>query len=193
MSRSFLFIMFFVLLLSGGCSNEKDIELLEITAEVATTEDTGVEDGKGNKVGSIIYSELIYNFVIRIPDLDPNQRFPYEFRIEPSDQLISVLPKGNIKNPTQLEAYGEHAFSQKSRITSFGGESKPDEPDIIYYHLNYEVGRKGTGVEEVNYRDFPFPNDNEIKTIMEKVWDGDLVVTKNEKEIKRFDLQKYQP
>ncbi|MBP1932005.1 hypothetical protein [Ammoniphilus resinae] len=60
------------------------------------------------------------------------------------------------------------------------------------HHVSYELACKGTGVEEGKYEEYHFPNDEEIKEVKKSALkDAVLVIKKDGKEIKRYNLWEF--
>jgi hypothetical protein len=181
--------VFYSALFFIGYSSQPEVKLLQVSSNVTIQESIGVKDQKGNKVGSIISSVLEYQFILDIPNLDTRRKIPYKFSIEPSKELLAVLPKG--KNDAS-QPQTNNPFIQNEDLVGVGMEGLRPEPNSRYRcHLDYEFGRRGTGSEASRLEDSPFPNADEVKDIKGLALHSILTVSKDGKVMKRIDLRKF--
>lgn len=166
----------YIALLCFGFAFSPKMELLHASANISTGKGLSASDKDGNK-GYLYTMTLNYNLEIKFPyvDLYNDRKNLYEFKIVPSAELVKVI--------------GENPFHE-DKIRARGEEIKPEEPDKMYYHINYEIGQKGTGLLDTTNMKFPFPTEQHQQKIKETALQATFIVLKNKKEVGRFDLQK---
>ncbi|MFJ7362511.1 hypothetical protein ACIQWQ_00130 [Peribacillus frigoritolerans] len=190
MRKCFLFIsLFFVLFFLNACSSNPSLELVDTKVDIVKDENLlgaiGITEGekKGDK---LIPTALFYEFTIKntgnktagIEEVEKG----IEMKIEPKDKLKAVsedVMGFNIYNPDDYNGSGV-GFGH-----SFSSVLKPDEKGK--YTLTYDLG-----VSEKNSQvPLLVPSKEELEKLKKYAFDAFLVVTIENEEIARVDLNKY--
>ncbi|MCM3677143.1 hypothetical protein M3699_25830 [Peribacillus simplex] len=189
MRKCFLFIsLFFVLFFLSACSSNPSLELVDANVDIVKDKSLlgsiGITEGE-RKGDELIPTALFYEFTIKntgnktvgIEEVDKG----IELKIEPKDKLKSVSEDVigfNIYNPDDYNGSGV-GFGH-----SFLSVLKPDEKGE--YTLNYDLGVS----EENSQVPLLVPSKEKLDELREYAFDAFLVVTIENQEIARFDLNK---
>ncbi|MDQ0882137.1 hypothetical protein [Peribacillus sp. V2I11] len=189
MRKCFLFIsLFFVLFFLSACSSNPSLELVDANVDIVKDKSLlgsiGITEGE-RKGDELIPTALFYEFTIKntgnktvgIEEVDKG----IELKIEPKDKLKSVSEDVigfNIYNPDDYDGSGV-GFGH-----SFLSVLKPDEKGE--YTLNYDLGVS----EENSQVPLLVPSKEKLDELREYAFDAFLIVTIENQEIARFDLNK---
>ncbi|MCY9140220.1 hypothetical protein AB9M93_13430 [Peribacillus frigoritolerans] len=190
MRKCFLFIsLFFVLFFLNACSSNPSLELVDAKVDIVKDKNLlgaiGITEGE-KKGDELIPTALVYEFTIKntgnktagIEEVDKG----IEIKIEPKDKLKAMsedVMGFNIYNPEDYNGSGV-GFGH-----SFFSVLKPDEKGE--YTLNYDLG-----VSEKNSQvPLLVPSKEELEKLKEYAFDAFLVITIENEEIARIDLNKY--
>ncbi|MFE4705675.1 hypothetical protein [Peribacillus simplex] len=189
MRKWFLFIsLIFALFFLSACSSNPSLELVDANVDIVKDKSLlgsiGITEGE-RKGDELIPTALFYKFTIRntgnktagIEEVDKG----IELKIEPKDKLRAVSEDVigfNIYDPEGYNGSGV-GFGH-----SFLSILKPDEKGE--YTLNYDLGVS----EENSQVPLLVPSIDKLDELKENAFDAFLVVTIENQEIARFDLNK---
>ncbi|MBT2667387.1 hypothetical protein J7J00_18075 [Bacillus sp. ISL-4] len=188
MRKWFLFSLFIVLYFLSACSSNPSIELVDANVDIvkdkSLLDSIGINEGE-RKGDELIPTALFYEFTIRntgnktagIEEVDKG----IELKIEPKDKLraVSVDVIGfNIYDPEDYNGSGV-GFGH-----SFLSVLKPDEKGE--YTLSYDLGVS----EENSQVPLLVPSKDKLDELKKNAFDAFLVVSIENQEIARFDLNK---
>jgi hypothetical protein len=187
--KYFLFInLFFVLFFLSACSSKPSLELVDANVDIVKDKNLlgsiGITEGE-KKGDELIPTALFYEFTIKnignktvgIEEIDNG----IELKIEPKDKLKSVSEDVigfNIYNPEDYNGSGVgfgHTFSSVLKSDQKGK-----------YTLNYDLGVS----EENSQVPLLVPSKEKLDELKEYEFNAFLVVTIENQEIARFDLNK---
>ncbi|MFF2458963.1 hypothetical protein [Peribacillus simplex] len=189
MRKCFLFIsLFIVLSFLSACSSNPSIELVDANVDIVKDKSLlgsiGITEGE-RKGDELVPTALFYKFSIKntgnktagIEEVDKG----IELKIEPKDKLRAVSEDVigfNIYDPEEYNGSGV-GFGH-----SFLSVLKPDEKGE--YTLNYDLGVS----EENSQVPLLVPSKDKLDELKKHALDAFLVVTIENQEIARFDLNK---
>jgi hypothetical protein len=177
------FLVIFCTILTS-CTTKPTVELIQASAEIVTDKSisgqTGIMDG--NKVLKYVTPTVLsYKFTVKNTS---NQKIgdshnPVKFKLEPSEEFISVLN----------QTIGSNVMD----LTKMNGGYKADGE--IYpngtgqYTIFYELGTK----EHIrSYQQIPLlPAPEKLELLNNKRFDVTLIISVGEEEIARFDLRTF--
>ncbi|WP_260288547.1 hypothetical protein [Peribacillus aracenensis] len=189
MRKCFLFIsLFIVLSFLSACSSNPSIELVDANVDIVKDKSLlgsiGITEGE-RKGDELVPTALFYKFTIEntgnktagIEEVDKG----IELKIEPKDKLRAVSEDVigfNIYDPEEYNGSGV-GFGH-----SFLSVLKPDEKGE--YTLDYDLGVS----EENSQVPLLVPSKDKLDELKKHALDAFLVVTIENQEIARFDLNK---
>lgn len=184
-----VFPVFLTALLLSACSDELSFELESVNADIVKDEDvTGFVQGEmgENRGEELIITALYYDITLKNTS---SQEVGSEFNEEDPGIEVTLEPKSSLEETAEemigfnifdSDESGVQGFSTGSNFTTILASNEKGD-----YNLHYDLG-----IDEDDPA-FPLqvPDKDEKEKLQEKALDAYLIVTVDEEEIERFDLQ----
>lgn len=193
MKKTLCFIKLFVTLffISACSSNSSSLELIDADVQIVHDEalvgSIGIMEGE-RKGEFLVPTALYYEFTIKNKDNKPignDQSFEkgIELTIKPKEELKSVSEEVIGFNIYNFEEYDETELGHGVTFTTM---LHPNEEGVYTLHYDLGVSEENPTVPLI------VPSEDKLELLLENALNAFLVVTIENKEIARFDLEEYQ-